>query len=89
MGDRVYKNGDNCVCAHKRWYSCGRPCQRRTVCVYENERPRVGESERMEGGITKGMLVCMCTSSQPHWPDELCSLQKRDFSEMRGHKTGD
>lgn len=40
-------------------------------------------------GITKGMLVCMCTASDLHWSDELCSLQKRDFSEMRGSKPMD
>lgn len=26
---------------------------------------------------------------EPHWPDELCSLQRGDFSEMRGSKPGD
>lgn len=40
-------------------------------------------------GITKSMLVCMCTTNAPHWPDKLCSLQKRDFSEMRGSKSRD
>lgn len=60
------------------------------LCVFMKTRDPEWERVReWRGGITKGMLVCMCTSSQPHWPDELCSLQKRDFSEMRGHKTGD
>lgn len=79
------------VCVHKCGYSRGYPRLYCTVCVYESERPRVsGRDKKKEWrGITKGMLVCMSTTNELHWPDELCSPQKMDFTEMRGSKPGD
>lgn len=35
------------------------------------------------------VVVCAHKTSEPHWPDELCSLQRGDFSGMRGSKPGD
>lgn len=33
--------------------------------------------------------VCVSTTNELHWPDELCSPQKMDFAEMTGSKPGD
>ncbi len=58
-------------------------------CEFMKAREIQSGREWENGEITKGVLVCVCTTSEPHWPDELCSLQKMDFSEMRGSKPRD
>lgn len=63
-----------------------------TVYVYERDEPRVGKRDKRENrdGLQR-VCCCVCArkTSEPHWPDELCSLQRGDFSEMRGSKPGD